>query len=398
MKVLVSNVGSTSLKFKLFEMPCERAMCEAKVERVGSPDKALFSYQNLLSGTRYCLEQLSIPDYTTGIRMFLDTVVSGEYGVIKSVREIDRIGFKTVLAKGYYGVHELSDEVIDGMRQYLFIAPVHNAAYLEAIERFNEILPGTPKIGVFETAFHTSIPIERRIYGVPYEWYEKYGLKRMGYHGASHGYIAEESRAFGPSGRLISCHLGGSSSICAIQDGKSVDTSFGFSLQSGVIHANRTGDADPYIFPFLQSEGLSQKEIEAGLSKRGGLLGISGVSNDMRDLQAAAENGNARAKLAIDTFVNGIIKQIGAFYAELGGLDQLVFTGGIGEHSAFIREAVCSRLQHMGVKLDGQKNASASAGIISAHDSSVLVTVIPANEELGVARETARCELYSCGK
>lgn len=398
MKVLVSNVGSTSLKFKLFEMPCERAMCEAKVERVGSPDKALFSYQNLLSGTRYCLEQLSIPDYTTGIRMFLDTVVSGEYGVIKSVREIDRIGFKTVLAKGYYGVHELTDAVIDGMRQYLFIAPVHNAAYLEAIERFNEILPDTPKIGVFETAFHTSIPIERRIYGVPYEWYEKYGLKRMGYHGASHGYIAEESRAFGPSGRLISCHLGGSSSICAIQDGKSVDTSFGFSLQSGVIHANRTGDADPYIFPFLQSEGLSQEEIEAGLSKRGGLLGISGVSNDMRDLQAAAENGNARAKLAIDTFVTGIIKQIGAFYAELGGLDQLVFTGGIGEHSAFIREEVCSRLQHMGVKLDGQKNASASAGIISAHDSSVLVTVIPANEELGVARETARCELYSCGK
>ena len=398
MKVLVSNVGSTSLKFKLFEMPSERAMCEAKVERVGSPDKALFSYQNLLSGARYCLEQLSIPDYTTGIRMFLDTVVSGEYGVIKSVREIDRIGFKTVLAKGYYGVHELTDTVIDGMRQYLFIAPVHNAAYLEAIERFNEILPDTPKIGVFETAFHTSIPIERRIYGVPYEWYEKYGLKRMGYHGASHGYIAEESRAFGPSGRLISCHLGGSSSICAIQDGKSVDTSFGFSLQSGVIHANRTGDADPYIFPFLQSEGLSQEEIKAGLSKRGGLLGISGVSNDMRDLQAAAENGNARAKLAIDTFVNGIIKQIGAFYAELGGLNQLVFTGGIGEHSAFIREEVCSRLRHMGVKLDGQKNASASAGIISAHDSSVLVTVIPANEELGVARETARCELYSCGK
>lgn len=398
MKVLVSNVGSTSLKFKLFEMPSEHAMCEAKVERVGSPNKAYFSYQNLLSGVRYCLDQQRIPDYTTGIRIFLDAVVSEEYGVIQSVREIDRIGFKTVLAKGYYGVHELTDDVINGMRQYLFIAPVHNAAYLEAIKCFNEILPNTPKIGVFETAFHTTIPIERRIYGVPYEWYEKYGLKRMGYHGASHGYIAEESRAFGPSDRVISCHLGGSSSICAIQDGKSVDTSFGFSLQSGIIHANRTGDADPYIFPFLQSEGLSQEEIEFGLSKHGGLLGISGVSNDMRDLQDAAENGNTRAKLAIDTFVNGIIKQIGAFYAELGGLDQLVFTGGIGEHSSSIREAVCLRLQHIGVKLDVQKNVAASDGIISMQDSDVLVTVIPANEELGVARESARCELYSCRK
>ena len=393
MKVLVANVGSTSLKFKLFEMPSEQALCEAKIERVGSPDKAIFAYNNLLVGTRYRLEEQNIPDYTTGIRMFLDAMVSEKQGVIKSVREIDRIGFKTVLAKGYYGVHELTDEVMNGMRQYLFIAPVHNAAYLEAIERFNEILPETPKIGVFETAFHTTIPTERRIYGVPYAWYEKYGLMRMGYHGASHGYIAQESRTLGPSGRLISCHLGGSSSICAIQDGKSVDTSFGFSLQSGLIHANRTGDADPYMIPFLQSEGLSMEAIEDGLSKHGGLLGISGVSNDMRDLQDASERGNERAKLAINAFVNGIVKQIGAFYAELGGLDQLAFTGGIGEHSAFVREAVCCQLRHLGVELDTQKNSTTSDGIISTSDSPVLVSVIPANEELGIARESARYEL-----
>lgn len=394
MKVLAANVGSTSLKFKLFEMPEETALCEAKIERVGSRDKAIFAYGSLVTGKHYRLEGQCIPDYTTGIRMFLEALVSGEYGVIKSVGEIDRIGFKTVLSKGFYGVHELTDAVMDGMRDYLFIAPVHNAAYLEAIGQFNNLLPDVPKIGVFETAFHMTIPIERRIYGVPYEWYEKYGLMRMGYHGASHGYIAQESCAYGKAGRVISCHLGGSCSVCAIQDGRSVDTSFGFSLQSGLIHANRTGDADPYMIPFLQSEGLSAEEIEDGLSKHGGLLGISGVSNDMRDLQSAAESGNERARLAVDAFVSGIIKQIGAFYAELGGLDQLVFTGGIGEHSAFVRNAVCSQLRHLGIELDEEKNsASEPVGVISAAGSEVLVTVIPANEELGVARETAAYEL-----
>lgn len=394
MKVLAANVGSTSLKFKLFEMPEETALCEAKIERVGSRDKAIFAYGSLVTGKHYRLEGQCIPDYTTGIRMFLGALVSGEYGVIKSVGEIDRIGFKTVLSKGFYGVHELTDAVMDGMRDYLFIAPVHNAAYLEAIGQFNNLLPDVPKIGVFETAFHTTIPIERRIYGVPYEWYEKYGLMRMGYHGASHGYIAQESCAYGKAGRVISCHLGGSCSVCAIQDGRSVDTSFGFSLQSGLIHANRTGDADPYMIPFLKSEGLSAEEIEDGLSKHGGLLGISGVSNDMRDLQSAAESGNERARLAVDAFVSGIIKQIGAFYAELGGLDQLVFTGGIGEHSAFVRNAVCSQLRHLGIELDEEKNsASESVGVVSAAGSAVLVTVVPANEELGVARETAAYEL-----
>ena len=394
MKVLAANVGSTSLKFKLFEMPEETALCEAKIERVGSRDKAIFAYGSIVTGKHYRLEGQCIPDYTTGIRMFLEALVSGEYGVIKSAGDIDRIGFKTVLSKGFYGVHELTDAVMDGMRDYLFVAPVHNAAYLEAIGQFNNLLPDVPKIGVFETAFHTTIPIERRIYGVPYEWYEKYGLMRMGYHGASHGYIAQESCAYGKAGRVISCHLGGSCSVCAIQDGRSVDTSFGFSLQSGLIHANRTGDADPYMIPFLKSEGLSAEEIEDGLSKHGGLLGISGVSNDMRDLQSAAESGNERARLAVDAFVSGIIKQIGAFYAELGGLDQLVFTGGIGEHSAFVRNAVCSQLRHLGIELDEEKNsASESVGVVSAAGSAVLVTVVPANEELGVARETAAYEL-----
>lgn len=393
MTVLVANVGSTSLKFKLFDMPREEVLCTGKIERVGSTDKASFAYNNLRHGTHYQIDGQCIPDYTTGIRMFLDTLTSQSFGVLHSVCEIGRIGFKTVLAKGYYGIHLLTDDVIHGMEEYLFVAPVHNAAYLEAIRQFHALLPQVPKIGVFETAFHTSIPVARRIYGVPYAWYENYGLMRMGYHGASHSYIAEECRKYGPSRRLISCHLGGSSSLCAIAEGQSVDTSFGFSLQSGLIHANRTGDADPYVIPFLQSLGLEKTAIEDGLSKCGGLLGISGISNDLRDLQVAADLGNSRAQLAIDAFVSGIVKQIGAFYAELGGLDQIVFTGGIGENSSFIRNAVCQQIRHFGIELDPQKNATTSDGIISGTDSKVLVTVIPANEELGIARKTAQYSL-----
>ena len=267
MKLLVSNVGSTSLKFKLFDMPEERVLCEAKIERVGSRDAAIMSYRSHLSGARFSAEGLCIPSYAEGIALFLEKLTGDETGVIKGVEEISAIGFKTVLSRGYYGVHELTDEVMENMREYLYITPVHNAAYIEAIGQFRAVLPDVPMIGVFETAFHTTIPIERRIYGVPYEWYEKYGLMRMGYHGASHGYIAQESCAYGKAGRVISCHLGGSCSVCAIQDGRSVDTSFGFSLQSGLIHANRTGDADPYMIPFLKSEGLSAEEIEDGLSK-----------------------------------------------------------------------------------------------------------------------------------
>ena len=391
MNILICNAGSTSLKFKLWAMPELAVLAEGRVERVGS-DSAIYTYRR--GGFEERAEGLSIPDYTAGVRLFLNSLTGAAHGAISALDEIAAVGFKTVLSKDFYGVHALTEDVKAGMRAYMAVAPAHNGPYLEAIAVFEALLPDVPRIDVFETAFHTTIPLERRIYPVPYEWYEKYGLMRMGYHGASHGYIAQESRAYGKAGRVISCHLGGSCSVCAIEDGRSVDTSFGFSLQSGLIHANRTGDADPYMILFLQSEGLSAEEIEDGLSKHGGLLGISGVSNDMRDLQSAAESGNERARLAVDAFVSGIIKQVGAFYAELGGLDQLVFTGGIGEHSAFVRNAVCSQLRHLGIELDEEKNSSsAPVGVISAAGSEVLVTVIPANEELGVARETAAYEL-----
>lgn len=386
MDLLVCNAGSTSLKLKLFEMNRETVLFQARIERVGAPGSGVYAWQDHLgrAGRR---EGLDILDYETGIRLVLDSMLAPGTGVIGSAGEIGAVSFKTVLARGFYGVHELTEDVMRAMEQYLFVAPVHNAAYLAVIRQFQSLLPHTRMIGVFETAFHTTIPLERRLYAVPYEWYEQTGLARMGYHGASHAYIAQQAAKLGRAERVISCHLGGSSSICAIQNGRSVDTSFGFSLQTGVMHANRCGDADPYIIPFMQQAGLSQEEILEGLSKKGGLLGISGVSNDMRQVHIAAEKGNAHAQLAIDMLVRDVIRYIGSFYAELGGLDQLVFTGGIGENDAFLRAMVCRPLRHMGVWLDEAANNGCRDGIVSQKNSPVLIPVIPANEELGLARQ-----------
>ena len=384
MKILVSNVGSTSLKFKLYDMPSEAVLCEAKVERVGSDHDAIYSYKDANRDEKR--EGCSVPGYTEGIRLFLSDM-SGVCGE----DEIDAVGFKTVLAKGYYGIHELTDEVIAAMREYLFVAPAHNGPYLEAIGCFREIMPGARLVGVFETAFHTTIPPERTLYSLPYEWYERYGIKRMGYHGASHSYVADTLKSrYGSTGRSVSCHLGGSCSLCAIEDGLSVDTSFGFSLQTGVMHANRAGDIDSYIVPYLLNEGISMDEILYGLSKNGGLLGVSGVSNDLRMVQDAADEGNERAKLAVDMFVNQIVKYAGAFTTELGGLDNLVFTGGIGENSVAVRERVCSALSFLGLELDSSANNAPNSGVreISSPNSRVRALVIQANEELGIARRS----------
>ncbi|MBO6016765.1 MAG: acetate/propionate family kinase [Oscillospiraceae bacterium] len=387
MLILVCNVGSTSLKYKLFNMPCTDILVEAKTERVGRDD-AIFSYTNHQNGFSEKLEDLSVPGYAEGIRLFLDYLLGERSGALKNIGELEAIGFKTVLAKGYYGVHELTDEVIAAMEAYVRVAPAHNPPYIEAIRVFRSLLPDRLMVGCFETAFHTTIPLSRRIYAVPYEWYEQYGICRLGYHGASHGYIARQIRArAGEHFKLISCHMGGSGSICAVEDGKSVDTSFGFSLQTGIPHANRAGDLDAYIIPFLLSQGMSLDEILKGIDKTGGLLGISGVSNDLRDIQEAAAHGNERASLAIDAFCDAVIRYIGAFYAELGGMDYLVFTGGIGENSALVREKVCRRLSCLGVEFDEAANRSVRGeGIISAPGSPATVLVLPTNEEVGIAQ------------
>ena len=394
MKILICNAGSTSLKFKLYDMPAEEVLASGGVERVGSTDDAIYKYDNASRGVSLREEKQSVPDYETGIRRFLSDLTDAERGAIGSVADIDRVGFKTVLSRGYYGVHELTEPVLQGMRDMYAAAPAHNGPYLAAIEALRAVLPEAMFVGAFETDFHRTIPLDRCVYGVPYEWLEKYGVRRMGYHGASHSYVASLLNEWeGKKYRAISCHLGGSGSICAIENGESRDSSFGFTLQTGLIHNNRVGAMDADIIHYLRAQGLSDEEIEHGMTKDGGLKGISGVSGDLRYVLEAAEAGNERAKLAVDVYVTGIIRYIGAFAAELGGLDCLAFTGGIGENSAVIRKMVCERLEYMGVRLSARRNTKEKGDrSISKKHSKVRVYVIAANEELGVARKTYGCE------
>lgn len=385
MMILICNAGSTSLKFKLWQMPEFTILAEGRVERVGS-ERGIFSYKSPAGG--FSRENLSIPDYESGIRLFLDALTVSDCRALDSLAQLDAIGYKTVLSKDHYGVHFLTEEVLEGMRAYYSVAPAHNGPYLDAIRVFSRLLPDIPQVGVFETAFHQSIPMERRVFPIPYEWTQRYGIMRMGYHGASHGYVAERLKAHR---RVVSCHLGGSASLCAILDGRSMDNSFGFSLQMGIPHASRTGDVDPYIVPYLLEKGLSIEEIYAGLGKNGGLKGISGTSGDMRDIEQAIAEGSERALLALKVLHTHIIRYIGAYAMELGGLDALAFTGGIGENSARLRHMVMQSMAHMGVIEDEASNTCGTGEhLVSAADSQIAVYVIPANEEYMVVRETYR--------
>lgn len=383
MKILICNAGSTSLKFKLWEMPAYEALAEGHVERVGSRS-AIFSYRGGAGSVRE--ENLDVPDYSAGIQRFLNALSASELRAIENLNEIAAVGYKTVLSRGHYGVHELTEDVLEGMRAYYSVAPAHNGPYLEAISVLSKLLPGARQVGVFETAFHRSIPEERRVFPIPYEWTEKYGIRRMGYHGASHGYIAERLKDYR---RVVSCHLGGSASICAILDGKSMDNSFGFSLQMGIPHASRTGDVDVYVVPYLLSQGLSIEEIYEGLGKNGGLKGISGTSGDMRDIEQAISEGSARAMLAMKVLCTHVLRYIGAYAMEIGGLDALAFTGGIGENSARLRRMVLEGMAHMGVEINfGANERGEGERRITADGSSVDAFVIHANEEYMVVRET----------
>ena len=391
MKILVCNVGSTSLKFKLYEMPEKKVYATAKVERVGSETEAIYSFTNVATGEKIEKDHLAVPKYADGIALFLGDLLDKKQNILSDIKEISAVGFKTVLAKGHHGVFELNDEVLQAMNDYLFIAPAHNRPYLDAIGEFKAMLPDALLVGSFETAFHMTIPMERRLYAVPYEWYEKYGIQRFGFHGHSHEYTARHLPELTgkTSFKAVSCHLGGSSSLCAIKDGKSVDCSFGFTPQTGLPHAARVGDIDAYVVPFLMNEGLTMDEITTGFAKNGGLLGISGVDSDLRFIEEAANDGNERAKLAMDMLVASIVKYIGSFYAEMGGLDYITFAGGIGENSKSIRRMVCEKLACFGVKLDESKNNSVKGECeISAADSAVKIFVVATDEEQMVATKT----------
>jgi acetate kinase len=365
MRILVANLGSTSFKFKLLDMEHNgEVVARGGYERIGQPGSQHASHADVIDV------------------------------ILKEIRtEPDAIGFKAVHGGPISGAVRVTDDVITTMQQFADVAPAHNPPYIAAMKAFREKLPDVPQVAAFETAYHQTIPQSRQLYAIPFEWTEKLGIRRYGFHGASHRYIATRlGELVGDKlkcRRIISCHLGGSSSICAIDSGKSVATSMGLTPQTGLPQNNRVGDFDIFAMQKLSKQGLGIDDVLKKLSKEGGLLGISGVSNDMRDIEQAAAKGNARAKLAIDAFVESVRDYIGAYLVALGGCDVLAFTGGIGENAANIREAICRNLHFAGIVLDDSKNAvRGKEQKISAVESDCEIWVVPTNEELIVARQT----------
>jgi acetate kinase len=391
MKILIANVGSTSFKYKLFNMKDESILSEGKIEKIGY-DQSLFRFLGNQEKAGEC-EKLT---YTKAVEFAIDFLIDNDSGVLESLSDLSAIGFKTVHAKGIQECRILDDDAISAMEEYIFLAPAHNPPYINAIRIFAELVPTIPLVGLFEPAFHRNIPDYAFMYGIPYEWYEKHDIRKYGFHGASHRWVSQRAPELvgmqKDNVRIISCHLGGSSSICAIHNGESIDTSMGFSPQSGLLNAKRCGDLDPFIPLYIQKkEGLNHDQVADALNNSSGLFGISGVSGDMRDIVKSASEGNNRARLAMDTFCYGVKKYIGSYFVSLGGLDILAFTGGIGEHGNVIRAMICNGLECLGVDLDNTRNqASTTDDVISKPDSKVKVVVVSANEELVVAREVLK--------
>jgi acetate kinase len=408
--ILVANVGSTSLKYKLVEVhfpaspsPSMQAryttLAAGAIERIGLPGaKAIV--EHIRPGAQGVMQaftsEVEEPGYASAIDLMLCSLTEPPLGVLKDLSALDAVGFKAVHGGIYRQPIIVTLEVLAEMERMTPAAPAHNPPYIRAMRLFQELVPQTPLVAVWETTFHSTMPEYARTYTVPYAWKQEYGIEHYGFHGASHRYISRRiaELAPGPSPfRVISCHLGGSSSACAIRDGQSIDTSMGFSPQSGLPQTKRTGDLDPFVLLWLLEQGKSTpQELNAILNTQSGLAGISSTSGDMRDLLAAEAAGNEGARLAIETFCYALVKTIGAYYVALGGLDRLVFTGGIGEKGVAIRSRVIQALACLGLVLDEERNASAlqQEALISSPQSSAQVWVLPTDESLVVAEETVK--------
>jgi acetate kinase len=386
-KILVINVGSTSLKFKLYLMPEETILATGRIEGIG---QAASDFQFATPGKPAVQGQAKLDGYGAGIERILAYLLSPDCGAIRALGEVAAVGFKTVLAKNIVDAVFLDEDALGAMEEMTRLAPSHNPPYIAAIRDIARRLPETPLIGLFEPAFHKSIPEHAWRYAVPYDWAEKYGIRRYGFHGASHRYAAERAAQMLANRdlRLISCHLGGSSSLNATRGMKSLDNSFGLSPQSGMIQSNRPGDVDIFIAFFLMEQyGMTAEQVRKELSSNSGLKGMSGVSAEMRDVLEAAGAGNPRAQLTVDAYVYRVRKEIGGYAAVLGGVDALVFTGGIGERSAALRERICDGLGFLGIEIDASLNASAKPDAdIASGASHARVLIVEANEELIVAR------------
>ena len=393
MKILVLNCGSSSIKYKLFDMTTKEVLAQGGIEKIGLVGS--FLKLTLPNGEKKILEK-DIPEHTAGIEFILNTLVSPEYGAIKSLDEINAVGHRMVHGGERFSESVLlNKEVLDAFIACNDLAPLHNPANLKGVNAVSAILPNVPQVGVFDTAFHQTMPDYAYMYAIPYELYEKYGVRRYGFHGTSHRYVSKrvcEYLGVNPEGKkIITCHIGNGGSITAVKDGKSMDTSMGLTPLEGLMMGTRSGDIDAGAVTFImEKENLTATGVSDLLNKKSGVMGIFGVSSDMRELESAVDAGdNDMAILTEKMYFYRIKKYIGAYAAALGGVDIIVFTGGVGENQASCRAGACEGLEFMGVKLDQEKNKiRGEEAVISAEDSKVKVVVIPTDEELMIASDT----------
>lgn len=390
MKILVLNCGSSSLKYQLFNMDDESVMAKGLVEKIGLGNSELTHQPQDKDKVKI---EADIPNHGVAIEMVTAALLDKEHGVISDMREIDAVGHRIVHGAQMFSASCIIDEkALADLETLSELAPLHNPPSILGIRACCEKIPGVPMVGVFDTAFHQTMPAANYLYGLPYEYYEKYKIRRYGFHGTSHRFVS--SRCAELLGRddakIITCHLGNGSSLSAVDHGKVVDTSMGFTPLAGVLMGTRSGDIDPAIVTYIMDkEGLDTAGMNAVLNKKSGLLGISGVSSDMRYVEEAADQGNERAKIALDVFRKTVVSYIGAYAAEMNGVDAIVFTAGIGENSALERAAICANLTYLGVDFDAEANDCRGKEVeISKAGSKVRVFVIPTNEELMIARDT----------
>ncbi|MFO7151669.1 MAG: acetate kinase [Bacillota bacterium] len=392
MKVLVINCGSSSLKYQLFNMEDESVLAKGLVERIGIEGSVL---KHQPAGKDKVEIKAEIPNHKVAVKMMLEALLHEEYGVIKDLKEITAVGHRVVHGgEKFSGSVRIDDKVMETLKECINLAPLHNPPNIWGIEAVKEILPDVPMVGVFDTAFHQTMPEKAYLYGLPYELYEKYGVRKYGFHGTSHRYVSMRAAAMLnrpiETLKLVTMHLGNGSSISAVDGGKSVENSMGFTPLEGIIMGTRSGNMDPYLPLFvMEKEGIPLEKMNEYLNKKCGVLGISGVSSDFRDLEEAASEGNRRAKLALEMFAYQAKKYIGAYAAAMNGLDAVVFTGGIGENSSLMRKMICEDMDYFGIKIDEKKNnVRGKEADISAEGSKTKVLVIPTNEELMIARDT----------
>ena len=389
MKILVANLGSTSFKYRLYDLgdPAEPLLARGAIERIGSQNAKVTIKSP--HGDAEMVEPIA--DHGDAVQICLDQLTDPEFGVLKNASDVAAIGFKAVHARNLTGVHLVDEDVLEAMEAFADVAPAHNPPYVKAMRMLAERFPRLPLVAAFETGFHRTIPEANQRYAIPDDWTTRLGIRRWGFHGASHRYIAGRmAELLGRDDlKLISCHLGGSSSLCAIRGGQSVACSLGMSPQSGLPQNNRVGDFDVFALPVLLREtGLPLEAVLDVLANKSGLEGLSGAGRDLRDIEAAAEAGNPQAALALDVFIASARHFLGAYLVELGGVDAIVFTGGIGENSVRIRSGVCRDLDWFGIRLDPARNAHGEAErAVSAPGSRVEVWTVPTNEEIVVARQ-----------